>query len=242
MCYDLSHMRSLSFLIVSVVLFGAGCAATPATSVVPYSTSTNPTDSYSTSTSTSTTTTSTSMNGSLAFPGVMADAEVRKQVKITTSLGEIVVETDPAMGPKAASNFVYLAKQGFYNGTIFHRVIPGFMIQGGDPTGTGMGGPGYKFDNDPVTLTDKKDFDLGGGKMNLPYYKDGWLAMANAGRNTNGSQFFIMVNDYPLPPDYSVFGKVVKGLDVAHKIAEVARDRMDRPNTEVKMISVEVVN
>ena len=253
MCYDLGYMRPLSLLIVLTALLGAGCSAEPSTSL-PYGTST--TDFYQSTTSTSSTspsdstvpdqkgtsTSPTSMNGSLAFPGVMADAEARKQVKITTSLGDIVVETDPTMGPKAASNFVYLVKQGFYNGTIFHRVIPGFMIQGGDPTGTGMGGPGYKFENDTVTLTDKKDFDLGGGKMNLPYYKDGWLAMANAGRNTNGSQFFIMVSDYPLPPDYSVFGKVVKGLDVAHKIAEVARDDMDRPNTEVKMISVEVVN
>lgn len=98
------------------------------------------------------------------------------------------------------------------------------MIQGGDPTGTGMGGPGYQFANDDVKIG----------------YTDGIVAMANAGRDTNGSQFFIMVADTPLPPDYSIFGKVVKGLDIAHKIAEVPRDGSDRPNTDVTMVSVTV--
>lgn len=158
----------------------------------------------------------------LAFPGVLPADQVNKKVRIKTTLGDIVVQVDQKMGPNAASNFVYLVKNGFYNGTIFHRVIPGFMIQGGDPTGTGMGGPGYRFDNDPVSVA----------------YNDGIVAMANAGRNTNGSQFFIMVDDVPLPPDYSVFGKVVSGLDIAHKIADVSRDGSDRPFTEVKMIAV----
>lgn len=172
----------------------------------------------------SSTTSSVTDSSPLAFPGILPAAEVHKKVLIKTTLGDIVVQVDPQQGPRAASNFVYLVKKGFYNGTIFHRVIPGFMIQGGDPTGTGRGGPGYKFDNDPV---------------NSPY-NDGVIAMANAGRDTNGSQFFIMVADYPLPPDYSIFGKVVKGLDVAHKIAEVSRDGSDRPDADVKMIDVRV--
>lgn len=160
----------------------------------------------------------------LGFPGELPAADVNKKVRIKTSLGDIVIQVSRDMGPKAASNFVYLVRRGFYNGTIFHRVIPGFMIQGGDPTGSGMGGPGYRFDNDTVSGA----------------YSDGVVAMANAGRDTNGSQFFIMVSDYPLPPDYSQFGKVVEGLDVAHKIADVQRDSNDRPYTEVKMISVTI--
>ncbi|MSR84872.1 peptidylprolyl isomerase [Candidatus Uhrbacteria bacterium] len=160
----------------------------------------------------------------LAFPGVLPAAEVNKKIRIKTTHGDIVIQLMADQGPKAASNFIYLVKRGFYDGTIFHRVIPGFMIQGGDPTGTGRGGPGYQFANDEVKLP----------------YKDGIVAMANAGRDTNGSQFFIMVADYPLPPDYSVFGKVVSGLDVVHKIAQISRDSQDRPNEDVKMISVTV--
>lgn len=160
----------------------------------------------------------------LAFPGVRPDAEVNKKVRIKTTLGDIVIQVDPKAGPNAASNFVYLIENKFYDGTIFHRVIPGFMIQGGDPTGTGRSGPGYQFANDPV---------------NMPYNK-GVVAMANAGRDTNGSQFFIMVADVPLPPDYSVFGKVVSGQDVADKIAAVQRDANDKPYTEVKMLSVTI--
>ena len=160
----------------------------------------------------------------LAFPGEQSAADVNKKVRIKTSLGDIVIQVNRDMGPKAASNFVYLVKQGFYTGTIFHRVIPGFMIQGGDPTGTGMGDPGYQFANDPAKLA----------------YTDGLVAMANAGPDTNGSQFFIMVANYPLQPAYSQFGKVVEGLDVAHKIANVQRDDSDRPLQEVKMLSVTI--
>ncbi|MBP6944855.1 peptidylprolyl isomerase [Patescibacteria group bacterium] len=176
----------------------------------------------------------------LAFPGVLPAAEANKKIRIKTNKGDIVIQTSVEMGPNAASNFVYLVKQGFYNGTIFHRVIPGFMIQGGDPTGTGMGGPGYQFQNDEVKNMPTKKIAIQGQTMTAPVYEDGWVAMANAGRNTNGSQFFIMVGDYPLPGDYSVFGKVVEGLDIAHKIADVARNSSDRPNEEVKMVSVTV--
>lgn len=160
----------------------------------------------------------------LAFPGVLAESETNKKVMIKTNLGNIEIQVDPKEGPNAASNFVYLVKAGFYNGTIFHRVIPGFMIQGGDPTGTGMSGPGYQFANDPVNVK----------------YNKGIVAMANAGRNTNGSQFFIMVDDTPLSPDYSVFGHVISGQDIADKIAAQGRDGNDRPLSEIKMIDVTV--
>ena len=160
----------------------------------------------------------------LAFPGVMPDDQINKKVLIKTSLGTIEIQIDPKAGPNAASNFVYLVKQHFYDGLIFHRVIPGFMIQGGDPTGTGRGGPGYMFKDDPVSGS----------------YSKGIVAMANAGPDTNGSQFFIMVADVPLGPDYSIFGHVIKGQDVADKISQVARDASDRPNTEVKMLSVTI--
>lgn len=139
-----------------------------------------------------------------AFPGILADSEVtNKFVHIKTDKGEIVFELLPKEGPKAASNFVYLAKQKFYDGLIFHRVVPGFVIQGGDPQGNGTGGPGYKFEDDPVKLP----------------YNEGIVAMANAGPNTNGSQFFIMLANNPLPPSYSIFGRVVSGMDVVKKIA-----------------------
>lgn len=177
----------------------------------------------------------------LSFPGILPAAQVdKKQICIKTNQGDLMIELDHTAGPRAASNFLSLAKAGFYDGTIFHRVIPGFMIQGGDPTGTGMGGPGYQFDNDPVNNLPSKELTMQGQKFTSAYYPDGTLAMANAGKDTNGSQFFLMVADYPLPPDYSVFGKVVQGLDVAKKISKLPTNSQDRPNEEVKMLSVTV--
>ena len=140
----------------------------------------------------------------LAFPGVLPESELaNKQIRIKTDKGDIVFELLPKEGPKAASNFYYLTGKRFYDGLTFHRVEPGFVIQGGDPQGTGVGGPGYQFEDDKVNLS----------------YNEGIVAMANAGPNTNGSQFFIMLADNPLPPKYSVFGKVVSGMDVVKKIA-----------------------
>jgi cyclophilin family peptidyl-prolyl cis-trans isomerase len=130
-------------------------------------------------------------------------------ITIETNKGTIVFETYDADAPATAKNFVDLANKGFYNGVIFHRVIPGFMIQGGDPTGTGRGGPGYKFADElnPSTESYKKG------------YVKGTVAMANSGPNTNGSQFFIMLEDnLSLPPNYTIFGKVTKGQDVVSKI------------------------
>ncbi len=236
---------SLSTLAV-LTLLGAGCAnnQTPAT---PYkaapATPTEPTAPPVTPPANPVTPqpdTAMQPSAKLAFPGVLPAAEANKNIRIKTNQGDIVIQTSVEMGPKAASNFVYLVKQGFYNGTIFHRVIPGFMIQGGDPTGSGMGGPGYQFENDQVKNMPTKKITIQGQTITAPVYEDGWVAMANAGRDTNGSQFFIMVGDYPLPGDYSVFGKVVEGLDIAHKIADLPRNGSDRPNQEVKMISVTV--
>ena len=151
-------------------------------------------------------------------------------ITIKTSLGEIKFETYDTDAPKTVENFITLANKGFYNGLIFHRVIDGFMIQGGDPTGIGAGGPGYQFADelDPNTPSAKAG------------YLKGVVAMANSGPNTNGSQFFIMVADYPLPHNYTIFGKVVSGQDVADKISLVPRDGNDRPLTPVKMESVTV--
>ncbi|MBI2755475.1 MAG: peptidylprolyl isomerase [Chloroflexi bacterium] len=122
---------------------------------------------------------------------------------IETSLGTMKAELYSKDAPKTVNNFVFLAQQGFYDGVIFHRVIKDFMAQTGDPTGTGTGGPGYRFEDEKVTR---------------PYTR-GTLAMANAGPNTNGSQFFIVHQDYALPPSYTIFGKVTEGLDVLDKIA-----------------------
>ena len=223
-----------SFL--AVTLLGAGCANS-----APVSTPVAPAPAAPVSEPTSTTTPSMSSSTNLTFPGILpADQVNKKRIRIKTTQGDMVVELDHAKGPRAASNFFTLVKAGFYNGTIFHRLIPGFMIQGGDPTGTGMGGPGYEFENDNVTGLPEKEFNMQGQRFTAPYYPDGTLAMANAGRDTNGSQFFIMVADYPLPPDYSVFGRIVEGLDVAKKIANMPRDAQDRPNQEVKMTAVTV--
>lgn len=234
-------------VLATLVLLGAGCASNQS-QVMPYqATPTN--DAYSAPSTPPVSPepstppkpdTAMQQPSDLAFPGVLPAAEANKKIRIKTNKGDIVIQTSVEMGPNAASNFVYLVKQGFYNGTIFHRVIPGFMIQGGDPTGTGMGGPGYQFQNDEVKNMPTKKITIQGQTLTAPVYEDGWVAMANAGRNTNGSQFFIMVGDYPLPGDYSVFGKVVEGLDVAHKIADVARNSSDRPNEEVKMVSVTI--
>lgn len=151
-------------------------------------------------------------------------------VTIQTNMGTIQFETYDADAPKAVENFITLANKGFYNGVIFHRVINGFMIQGGDPQGTGMGGPGYTFVDElnPNTESYKQG------------YKRGVVAMANAGPNTNGSQFFIMHQDYPLPNNYTIFGKVVKGQEVVDAIAKVATNPADRPLQAVVMTKVTV--
>jgi cyclophilin family peptidyl-prolyl cis-trans isomerase len=151
-------------------------------------------------------------------------------ITIETNKGTIVFETYDADAPKASGNFVKLARQKYYDGIIFHRVIKGFMIQGGDPMGIGTGGPGYQFEDelDPNTPSYKEG------------YKRGVVAMANSGPNTNGSQFFIMHADYPLPNKYTIFGKVVSGMEVVDAIANTKTDGNDRPIEEVVMKKVTV--
>ena len=137
-----------------------------------------------------------------APPVLSADKISGKKVRIKTAKGDIVFELY-ADAPIAASNFMFLTSDGFYDGLTFHRREEGFVIQGGDPLGDGRGGPGYKFNDEPV----KRD------------YKKGIVAMANAGPNTNGSQFFIMLADAPsLPKNYTIFGNVVSGIDVVDQI------------------------
>jgi len=151
-------------------------------------------------------------------------------ITIKTNMGEIRFATYDADAPNTVNNFITLAQKGFYDGIIFHRVIDGFMIQGGDPTGTGTGGPGYVFNDElnPQTNSYKEG------------YKKGVVAMANAGPNTNGSQFFIMVADYPLSNNYTIFGKVIFGQDVADAIAKLKTGPNDRPISPAVMEKITV--
>ena len=143
-----------------------------------------------------------------------------------TTEGEMVLELFDEDAPKTVGNFKRLAGQGFYDGVIFHRVIPGFMIQGGDPEGTGRGGPGYTFEDE----------------INQHRVVRGALAMANAGPNTNGSQFFIVTAEEApwLDGKHTVFGRVVEGMDVVDRIGEARTDANDRPVDEIRIESVEL--
>src|SRR5438270_13308856 len=140
-------------------------------------------------------------------PAMQIDPAKQYRAVLETNKGEIEVSLFPGEAPKTVNNFVFLARAGFYDGVPFHRVMAGFMIQTGDPTGTGTGGPGYRFE-------DELPRDRG--------YTRGIVAMANAGRNTNGSQFFIVHQAARLQPNYSIFGQVTRGLDVVDAIANVA--------------------
>ncbi|HET8930465.1 MAG TPA: peptidylprolyl isomerase [Acidimicrobiales bacterium] len=137
-------------------------------------------------------------------PAFQIDTDTVYRATITTDRGTIVADLDPQLAPNTVNHFVAQARDGFYDGLTFHRVVPEFVIQGGDPEGTGRGGPGYQFADEPVK-----------GE-----YTDGALAMANAGPDTNGSQFFICIDDCraKLAPSYNLFGHVVEGLDVAKSV------------------------
>lgn len=154
------------------------------------------------------------------------DTTKRYTATMDTSMGTLVIALDAINAPVTVNNFVFLAAHHYYDGVIFHRIINGFMCQGGDPTGTGRGGPGYKFSDEPVK----------------PKYQIGSLAMANAGPNTNGSQFFLIsgANGVGLPPQYNHFGQVVKGLDIVDAMQRVDTDRSDRPRTDVVINSVTI--
>ncbi len=159
-----------------------------------------------------------------APPPLTIDPSHSYQATITTSAGTMTAELLAGDAPQTVNNFVFLANDGFYDGVLFHRVIPGFMIQGGDPTGTGRGGPGYRFPDEPVKRG----------------YQRGILAMANAGPNTNGSQFFIMHADYGLPPNYTIFGRLTGGEDVLDAIATAPTGANDRPQEPTRIESVTI--
>jgi len=151
---------------------------------------------------------STRVVKSLSFkepPVLSINTEKKYEAVIDTTKGIMKFELFSKETPKTANNFVFLAKEGFYDNTFFHRIIKGFMIQGGDPKGDGTGGPGYKFDDEPII----RDYDRG------------IIAMANSGPNTSGSQFFIMHEKNNLPKNYVIFGKITEGLDVLDNIASV---------------------
>ena len=164
-------------------------------------------------------------------PEFSIDVTKTYTAEINTTSGLMTVELFTDIAPNTVNNFVALSEDGYYNNIIFHRVIKDFMIQGGDPSGTGHGEmgkyPGYEF-------RDELDNPM-------PYEK-GILAMANRGPNTNGSQFFIMHTDYPLPYQYTIFGKVTEGLDVIDQIAMVETDSSDKPLSDVIINSITIKN
>jgi peptidyl-prolyl cis-trans isomerase B (cyclophilin B) len=158
-------------------------------------------------------------------PELTIDLDKNYTATLDTNHGEVVIELDAVRSPQTVNNFVFLARDGFYDGVVFHRVIEGFMIQGGDPTGSGTGGPGYRF----------RDEIEGAGN-----YDRGVVAMANSGPHTNGSQFFICHTDAGLPHSYTIFGKVASGLDAVDSIATTATDRSDRPHDDVVIAKVTI--
>ena len=163
-----------------------------------------------------------------APPPMSIDPSKKYTATIDTSMGTMKAELFADEAPATVNNFVFLARQGFYDGVTFHRVINNFMVQTGDPTGTGTGGPGYRFNDEPVKRK----------------YVRGTLAMANAGPNTNGSQFFIVHKDYQLPPNYTIFGQLTDGLDVLDKIATTptgpGRGGPDTPRTPITITSIKI--
>ena len=162
-----------------------------------------------------------------SMPPMGIDPAKRYSVSMDTTLGTMVIALDAAAAPLTVNNFVYLAAHHYYDGVIFHRIIKGFMCQGGDPEGSGRGGPGYKF----------------GDELPKPgKYQIGSVAMANAGPNTNGSQFFIISgpSGVGLPPQYSLFGQVVKGLEVVEAMQNVATRPGDRPVEDVVIKSITI--
>ncbi len=160
-------------------------------------------------------------------PPMVIDVEKNYTAEMVTSMGTMVIHLNPALAPKTVNNFVFLARWHYYDSIIFHRVIEGFVAQGGDPKGTGSGGPGYKFEDE---LPAPGRYELGS------------LAMANAGPNTNGSQFFIITgpSGQGLGPQYSLFGQVIKGLEVADAMQRVPTNHNDRPLTDIVIESVTI--
>ena len=224
-------------IVLAAVLYSTSAPAPVAT------TDTSKTDTYQQTAATITpasnvTETTMPVKEEITPPTPAANTNTQSMVTLHTSMGDITVKLYKREAPKTVENFLKLASSGFYDGVKFHRVIKGFMIQGGDPNSKndaapetwGQGGPGYKF-------ADEID------SANAIYqrgYKHGILAMANSGQNTNGSQFFIMAADYPLPPLYVIFGEVTEGLPVVDAIDAVKTDGSDKPLSPVSIKSVSV--
>lgn len=204
-------MKSTYIFFAALLFIGAGCAQAPEanqpTTGKPVTETTAVVDSVP-PTEPDSSPNIKAMDKTWAFPGVLPENQIKdRQIRMMTDKGEIIFELFEEEAPKTVSNFIYLTKGGYYDGLTFHRYEPGFVIQGGDPTGNGSGGPGYRFEDEPV----KRSYDKG------------IVAMANAGPNTNGSQFFIMLDDTRLPPLYTIFGKVTKGLDVVDQLRAGAK-------------------
>jgi cyclophilin family peptidyl-prolyl cis-trans isomerase len=162
-------------------------------------------------------------------PAMQIDPSKSYTATIETTAGTMTAELFASDAPKTVNNFVFLARDDFYDGIKFHRIIKDFMVQTGDPLGEGRGGPGYRFEDEPVTRD----------------YVRGTLAMANSGPNTNGSQFFIVHQDYPLPPNYTIFGQVTDGLDVLDAIADTpvamgGESVPSLPTEDVRIVNIEI--
>lgn len=234
----------ISLILIAIVigLLVVGWGATRGNSNGPIdllnATSTEQSNTVSTITTETTASSSQIINKTPSTSSGQINKKMSQIITLNTSLGIIQFETYNDDAPKTVENFIKLANQGYYNGLTFHRVIEGFMIQGGDPNCTperskgscGTGGPGYQFADElnPETPSYKAG------------YKKGVVAMANAGPNTNGSQFFIMLEDNPLPNAYTIFGKVIKGQEVVDKIGKVKTDTNDRPATAMVIKEVKV--
>lgn len=225
-------MQKSLFVLLAVIFFvGCGQQQPLSTSSAPVET-TNFTDSYTDDSEQVETQKKVEINNNLIEKPMNLEIDQNKTYTavLHTTEGDIEVALNAKETPITVNNFVTLSKKNFYENVIFHRVMKGFMIQSGDPTGTGSGGPGYKFDDEPF----------------VGEYTRGTLAMANAGKNTNGSQFFIMHADVPLRKDYVIFGHVTKGIEVVDKIAtaKVAYSQtgeMSKPVNPVKITSVDII-
>ena len=189
------------FLVSALILFGAGCQTQKPPSVADLAANPKLAEKPEEAPLTEE---PKALELNIKSPNVMSSEQIEnKVIRIKTQYGDIVFELFPKEAPLAVNNFVSLTEKGFYNGLTFHRVEPDFVIQGGDPRGDGTGGPGYKFADEPVTRD----------------YLEGTVAMANSGPDTNGSQFFIMLKDTPqLPKNYTIFGKVISGINVVKSI------------------------
>ena len=244
MCYTTQTMQQINtiFLIVAVLItLGAGCTKTETSRTYSYNNGLTAedifvknkpvTNNYQANPTPPSEPLTTTTNSPVTTTNPMEfNASTHYAAVLHTTKGDIEIDLNFGQTPNTVKNFVDLAQKNFYDQTIFHRAIKGFMIQGGDPKGNGTGGPGYKFNDEPFT-----------GE-----YTRGAVAMANAGPNTNGSQFFIMHADYPLPKDYTIFGHVTKGIEVVDLIANDAvkmsgSGELSQPVNPTTVSSIEIL-